>query len=30
MKITIYAASDDLVEVSECGGADEFNARPQP
>jgi hypothetical protein len=25
MKITIYGASDDLVEVDGCEGADEFN-----
>lgn len=26
MKITIYGASDDLVEVAGCEGADEFNS----
>lgn len=26
MKITVYGASDDLVEVARCDGADEFNS----
>ena len=27
MTVTIYGASDDLVEVAGCEGADEFNVR---